>query len=300
MIMSIKRNHHTVPQCYLRRFCRGDSLWVYDKKKGNYWEQRPKEVAKKTHYYSFTREDGTYDTRVEDLLGIIEGSTREAFERVDAGLVPDNTDKSTLARFISYQMVRVPRFRVMQDDLCEGLARQMNSFAFGNIESARKSLLSIGRDESELDDETLNRIVTMVANDELKISVSKNFSLGIMLNLAQELGKYLHGMTWTVHCVTKNAAFITSDSPLSIIKPPELRSKPEIGVGLLTPGAIKIFPLGSSSCLAMSESGDRVSYKRLPRYFIRWVNIQVAKDADRFIMARDKELLQRVVKVADI
>lgn len=298
--MGKKRKQHTVPQAYLRRFCRDDRLWLFDKQTGQYWHQFPKEVVKKNHYYSFVREDGSLDTSMEDLLEYIERTTGEAFRKIDAGQTLGNVDKSTLARFIAYQMVRVPDFRAKYAYIAERIIRQTNKLAFGNREFAKKSLLSSGMDESEIEDQTIEKLVKVVSDNAYDISIPKEYSLGTMLEFGQEFSRYFHAMVWTIHHANKNAAFITSDNPLSLIEPPTRVHHPSLPYGLMTRGALKVFPLGSSSCLVMADKGTGISHNYLPRNFIRWFNVRAARNATRFIMARDKELLERIVKAAGI
>ena len=294
--MANKKNQHFVPQFYLRRFCGGGKLWVYDKEKRKFWHQNPSEVAKKAHYYSVEGADGTLTVGVEDLLGIIEVKTHDVFAKIDSGEQLDNIDKSTLARFIGYQMVRVPHFRRLCNDIAESLIDEDTKLSFGDIEHARESLIEIGTSQSRITDEHLSELVKFTNEIRYNITVDKSLSIEKILQLGETLGKLFHGLRWRINVVTKDDAFITSDNPLTIVGPPT--DGADCGVGVLTPGALKLFPLSSDFCLVMSDKGDRIVRKPLQSELVGWMNSCTARNATRFLIAQDKDVLAETIKEA--
>jgi hypothetical protein len=294
--VSKKKNQHIVPQFYLRRFCRDGKLWLFDKKNGKYWHQNPSEVVKKAHFYSVVGEDGSLDTGVEDILGIIERTTHDIFAKIDAGQSLDEIDKATLARFIAYQMVRVPYFRNMCNSIGKSVYENELELSFGNKKRASQSLIDMGKNESTITEEHLEKLVNFVNRRAYTINISKNLSLEMMLQFGDVIGRLFYCMKWSIHSAARGGAFITSDNPLTIVGPP--MEEGARGVRVLTPGALKLFPLGSNHCLVMEDRGDTIVRKPLQRKLVRWMNSCTAGNCTRFLMARDKEVLAKAIEVA--
>ncbi len=57
------KRHHFIPKRYLEGFCRDGFLSVYDREKGEYRRQTPKNTALQTHYYSLEDEHGRRASR---------------------------------------------------------------------------------------------------------------------------------------------------------------------------------------------------------------------------------------------
>ncbi len=291
------KNQHYVPQVYLRRFCRDDKMWVYDIKNDKYYNQPTKQIAKATHYYSFEKPEGGHDTMIENHFSKIEGLTNNVFSKIDNKDKLDSEDKSILSTYISFQFVRVPRFREMHQYVTEKNFKKETKLAFGNKKNARTSLLSIGQKEEEINDELIEQMIDFVNNEKYKINIDKNHTIGTMFELGNEFGEYLFSMDWNFHYLNKKSGLITSDNPLVIIPPLKKDAHPLLKkAGLLTPGALKLFPLGTSSCLVITDKGLKVQYLNITPKLIKYFNKKTALNATRYIFGRDKELLKRIVK----
>jgi hypothetical protein len=91
----------------LRRFAetsgkRKGLVWRLDTKTGQPRAVAPKYEAALPHYYRLEYEDGTTDSRPEDLLARIEDATASALERIERGELPGDEDRAWLALFVSY------------------------------------------------------------------------------------------------------------------------------------------------------------------------------------------------------
>jgi len=298
--MSTPKDHHYVPQFYLRRFCRDGKLWVYDKKNKKYWSQYPKEVAKKTHYYSIETGEGTPDASVEEIFTLIDGKSAEVFKKIDDEVSINNIDKSTLATFIAYQIVRVPAHRDMHSSFIERLGLALSKVMFSTNERVRQVMLNTGTKEEDIDEKLVNRLVEMTNKDGYVLEANKNFGIKHMLDMGGSICEHIHSLTWMIFRANKKAAFITSDNPFTIIEPEGFDLTVLRSPGIHTPGAKKVFPMSTSHCLVMGDRGSKVLYVPSPMKLIRYLNCRTAINATRFVMARDCELLKRVAKAADI
>jgi hypothetical protein len=69
--LAAPKGHHFVPRLHLQHFAGSQppgQVWTYNKKTAAVWSAIPEETAKQTNFYSFKKEDGGFDTRVEDTL----------------------------------------------------------------------------------------------------------------------------------------------------------------------------------------------------------------------------------------
>jgi len=80
--MTIPRVHHYLPQFYLRRFCRDDYLWVYDRYKNEFRNQTPKNIAVEKDYYIVVDEVGKKKAEIETFFSVIEGKTNPVIEKI--------------------------------------------------------------------------------------------------------------------------------------------------------------------------------------------------------------------------
>jgi hypothetical protein len=115
--MSEPRDHHYVPQLLLREFAHGDArqwLWVYDKKSDAIFRGSVKKSAQRRNYNATARGDGTTDTELERIFGILETAGAPALARMraaDVWLRLDPLDRFNIAVFMAAQHVRVPAIR---------------------------------------------------------------------------------------------------------------------------------------------------------------------------------------------
>lgn len=108
--------HHTVPAFYLRRFAdREERLLVRDRPTGRLFPPRTVSKLAITDFYTVISDDGTFDGRMEQLLGKVEG---EAAQLLKLLLSPyrqpgplTEAQQATLCQFLAFQMMRGPRKR---------------------------------------------------------------------------------------------------------------------------------------------------------------------------------------------
>jgi hypothetical protein len=121
--------------------------------------------------------------------------------------------------------------------------------------------------------------------------------LAMMLSVSERIAHHFLGMDWVILHSPAKSSFITSDSPVAI-----KATKPGdgLGTGITTPGAEKIFPLTQSSCLLMLEPGELMHHAKVAQRTVRRVNLQVAANCDRYVIARDKRLVENLVSSCNL
>lgn len=293
--MSNPKHHHYIPVTYLKRFCKNDKIWVYDAKTDNYYEQPPKTVFRIKNYYSFESETALRDVCIEDFFGRLENDASLVLDKIASKGKLDNDDKSTIAYYIAYQMVRIPKFRKNYEEFILSVEKKRLFLSTATRERAKASLESIPNKKFKVTDEIIDSLVDATKKDEFDFKVDKNYSLWLMLDLGRNLGKYFYMMDWFLFYTNQKHSFISCDSPLMIQPPSNFPKHPFIKPGVLTPGAIKFFPLSSSTCLAMGDLGEIIKGTFPPPKLIRYINQKIALNSKRFIFGKDIELLKRIV-----
>jgi Protein of unknown function (DUF4238) len=130
---------------------------------------------------------------------------------------------------------------------------------------------------------------------DYEFEMHRNESLRAMLEHAEEMAGAFSGMVWHVFHAPEKASFITSDNPYFIMptKPVDLRWP---GTGILTPGAVNVFPLSQSACLTMTGSGGGLTHMRMPAADVRRLNMRTALYCDRYLFARDAALVKSIAE----
>lgn len=222
--MIMPKLHHFVPRSYLARFTNGEGfLQVFDRASRSFRRQRPKEVMKINSYY---RQDwappGVDPNILEKKLGeLLEREAKDSIDRLihsPAALTDDDT--ATLCIYIELQRIRVPRqFETAKELLRATILRLASRDAAAAIRSGR-FLLTI-KDSARFD---------------------------YLRNAIGALRPWFERMEWEVFEAESGAAFVTTDSPVSLYHPKIL---PPEEAGLALAGTMVFFPLSSRYALVM-------------------------------------------------
>jgi len=139
-------------------------------------------------------------------------------------------------------------------------------------------------------------VLDFAKNEDYDIKFSREHSLNLMYSLARELPFYFIQMDWQFWYSPKNSSFITSDNPF-IVTSPENYNGP---YGIRTKGTKKIVPLSRKVCLVMCDRGERMINMQVSSKDVKSINYFIANGCDRFLISRDKSLLESLVKISKI
>jgi hypothetical protein len=128
--------HHTVPRFYLKRFANSkNQLLVRDRETGVASTRKINDLGI-TDFYTFLAEDGKYDSSMEDALALSENAAAPVFEKIlspfkgPASL--SNSERATIAQFLSFQLVRGPRRRREGELLADFYVKTMAGHAMSD------------------------------------------------------------------------------------------------------------------------------------------------------------------------
>lgn len=129
---------------------------------------------------------------------------------------------------------------------------------------------------------------------EFHKSGQRNGNLRFMLTLSWELATYFWQMDWKVFHAPLKTSFVTPDNPMVLLPPADYRPG-FYGVGIITKGARKVFPLTQTACLIMYDYGNLLVHRDADRQSVRGINLTVAGQSDRFVIGSDEALVRNMV-----
>ncbi len=274
-------------------------MWVYDRVKGEYRRQTPKNTALQTHYYSLEDEHGNKDATIETVLAQVESQAWPIIDKVEEGKSLSVRDRQDLALFLSLLKFRVPDYEKSLGEMNDKLFKAINRMMFHSETATRKLLESMEKDQGVKGySEMAKELTEFVAQEDYSLGTTQQERLGYMLQLGLEMARHLEQTDWIFMRAPHNTSFVTSDNPVILLRPEG--HNPVRGVGFLTPGAKKVVPLTAQTCLIAFDEGLRTAYTGISRREVRSINMSIAAYCDRFIIGRDEALVRKAVEGARV
>lgn len=283
------RNHHFVPQFYLKGFAKLRSkdaqLTAFGLDTGKRFETKPRNVAAKRDYNRVDIE-GVDPNFVETEMAKIEGDLDSAFKRViDAASIDDEDDLSWLLLLVSRLAVSSPAFRDQREKFMEDVAKKMmqmmlqtgetwDSVQSGMPENIRaKPTVPYAKMKESIDTGAIYPVV----NQDVLIQHE--------VKLWAEMMPAIEARKWTL-MVSNNGIgnFATSDRPVSLRWDDKEMNGRVHGVGLGMKKTTLIFPVSRHLALSGSfeyENGHVPASKEL----VAQVNLRTLLGADKQLYA---------------
>jgi hypothetical protein len=259
--------------------------------------QAIRDTAVERDYYRYTGPDGKEHDDVEHFLGEIEDKAGPILKKLNEGSHITPVDKEILSTFIGYMMVRIPNYEKLVNEGAEKMAKLFMKLSNHSIDAVKQSFANFEKEKGRSPGLTPEQYFEFIQKGEYGLTFNKTFSLGTMMKMGIDVASYLVQMDWMVLQSLDNYSFITTDNPFTITGPPNPFSG---GVGLITPGANKLFPIGSTTCLVMGAQGTQTVYSRPRKELARGINMLIALNSDRFVYGRDVALVERIVERSHI
>lgn len=249
------RNHHFVPQYYLKGFAKPRSkdgkLTVFDIKDRKTFTTRPRNVAAKRDY-NRVEIDGVDPNMVESQLSILEGHADQAFRRIiDARSIDDADDFSLVLALIGQISLNNPLFRNQRDKMISQLGSMM---MHNMIESEDRwnAITSEAVAAGVLDGEpvTYEDAREAVLNGDVVAGAAKEVLIQQEIELWPKILPLLHARKWTLLVAPSGSGgFATSDRPFSLGWSDDSMNNGFYGVGLGHTGTTLTFPLNRELAL---------------------------------------------------
>lgn len=301
-VLSGPKRQHYLPRFYLKGFSGTDGcVAVFDRVKNELRRQRPENTAVTGHLYTLTDEHGRQRYEIEAALSSIEGDAARAIERLLNEGTCNESDREAVAYFVATLAVRTPSFI---DSVRHGngrLLKHVLSHMYGDEESAIRALRGLEDREWESEDE-MRRIARLLVetmdSEDYVVEVDQQHAVSTSLGLADALVPIFMQREWKLIDAPKKSSFVVSDGGIALtalIRHPQYR-----GLGYGSPHALTFVPLTSRTALAMWGESEKISRQTADSLKVRQINLELAKDVQRFLLGRDDNLVHAVANAAKL
>lgn len=313
--MSAAKDHHLLPAFYLRGFCNKElheeeghdkepsrcRVWIHDLTTNGLRERGVKNVAVERHFYSAQAPGGALDPKPEGKLSVLEGRAAKVIRSLHYGRGLSGPERADLARFVALAKFRTPGFRSWLEGFSDRLAKELNKRRFPTVKSLEDYLRDRGSPLVERR-EVIRKMHKDIREDAYALRLSKNYALRQMFDLTDGVAEELFALDWTFVWAHDSASFVTSDDPFVLLdaEGEAAGSYARSGIGVASPGSTKMLPLSQDVCLLIGdgsgEGGPASSrHVRQDRKKVRDLNLKQARYRDRWLIARDRALLERLL-----
>lgn len=252
-----KVKQHTVPKFYLKQFVPDGEdhvLYRYGLDGANAERVSCRKATTEDHFYSLSREDGTWDTTLEDSLGKIETKVAPMLKRLLDGRTPTVDDRVGIAFFIALMLYRVT---AMRDRAQFEASRILDpDVTLKYLATNRERLIR------EYSVEEVEEYERRVRENGRGIDLPRNFHFIDLDRRLQPVAVGIARMSWTIESVKGGQFFITSDNPAYVRRRGHPRDPGPVGFGRGDLHAEMYFPLSHRSLLVARHVGDATSVRR--------------------------------------
>ncbi len=298
--MNTPKRHHILPRFYLNGFCRNERLWVFDRELKTIRQSTPANTCVKKHYYSFTDNEGKKTTEVEEWLALIEGEAKPIIDKINAGDRLTIDEKYVLSVFIGTMMDRGTDFEKQVQKFQGRMTEMIADMIFSDVERTKSVYKQMERETGKKIDYPADKLVEFHKRGEYEIKILRNASLELFPKVAVDMAGIFPQMDWVVCHAPKRSSYITIDNPFVLVPPVDHNPKSFYGIGIATPGAKKVFPVSQKTCLLIGDKGDNITHVEVDQKSVRQANMYVSYYTDRFLIGRDRELVENIVRTTNL
>lgn len=270
-----KKDHHFVPQMYLREFVdpasKQKELWRY----GPGFKPQPKApkgIAWEDYFYDVAGELPPEDNDIEDFFGEIETIAAPHLEKLRAGnikLTPH--EKSELVSFIALLKTRTRAYRESVNIIASKmhvLAAKQTLETPGGVEDLIEKNVQLGGERIE-PEKVRHALQAVVDGNVIVEQTSKAWTIKQALERSQDLEGLLEWMNWNLLEAPDGDAFITSDNPVVITDPIGQKQGPKgYGPSVMTQLQFPVSPkyLLAGDFLGPNETAQKISPELLRKF----------------------------------
>lgn len=298
--MSLPKRHHYLPQFYLHGFCRDGSFWTFDRDRNEFRVQTPINTAVQKQYYSIREEDGSLDPALEQLFSQVEVETAPIIAKLDEGGALSSTEKYTLSTFAGLQHNRIPDFKKRLEEMRRGFLETLGDDVAPATEeeiAEAPSVIPVDKAGPRVSAfELVQHLKEMEDNPDL----AHNDFLKMIIPTGMQIAEVLFQMNWIIAHAPSDTSFITTDCPLVTLPPRGFDPNGLVGYGIATPGAVKLMPLSSRSCLIILDQGNGFGHIEKQKRDIREINLRLAHSCDRYLIATEEHYARFIVRRSGI
>lgn len=279
MAVSVPKRHHYVPESYQKLFwdSASEKIFFLDKKDGEVKGSNPKNLCVEKDLYTIESPlDGISPTEIENpLLSNLDGRYTESLKSLISGHHTDE-HRQTISVFLAFLRCRTPSF---MDGLKESASSYIQKELFEKIRDSEVSsalAISVGIDVSDYNSfaDSLSSVAPTINKDGL---------LTGFLACSIQMSFWIAFQNWRI-ILSDEGNFVTSDKPFTLVDE-EIDESGNLR-------RICYVPLSSHSCLELGACNESLLIERANNCEIEEINSAIAYCSERWILGRDKAILQ--------
>lgn len=287
------KRQHFLPKFYLEGFTRNGRLAIYDREMDEVRVQAPINTCVIGHFYTFQDTEGRKRFEIERTLGEYETKANVIINKLSRKKEISLNERIDLSIFIAMAVCRTP-------DMIDSVKNFRSNFIRGHCQDLFADVGTVmerlrGKPDSPVDDDELEalatNIVEVVRNDQYQVTVNHSWAVAMSLSISFVIAEIFAGRNWVVfHRINNKKSFVTTDSPI-LLTTAAPRKNNFWGVGYGNSDAVVLFPLTESSILMIYGDGETIIHQSIGKEQIRHFNLAIAEHCQRFLIARDEELV---------
>lgn len=248
-------NDHYVPQFYLKNFSIPDSnqIYVYRRNR-DIFKTNIRKIASVNNFYTFIDKKKKRNRNLEKQFSVLEADSAPIIKRIinTEKFNLNDKEKNILSNFITFLFVRDIRFRKKTKDIHSNIMKKSQKILLEQNKDAYRRLSERAgisfKNDSEFED-----YCEFIAKEKYDLTFeNEDYFLAFAVDLGNDLVKYIFAKSWNLFLSEKSSFFITSDSPVSLIKNSKLPDF--IGLGFLND--LILLPISPKKCLFLSNDFD--------------------------------------------
>lgn len=296
------RDHHYVPQGYLRGFVEQPNvLYVYNKDSRGMRQTSTKGIAYSRDYYTVDTVDEKDSSEVEENLGHIESVVIPILSRIVMHEDLSNADRADLAIYIAVQYGRTPVAKARMDEVATILAtNETKSIMAEAVNDESKYREMVERIKSDDPNKYVPSRETLIEwilkpGPMAKVSMDRGTYVKQFFENAEHISEGLLRTKWTVITAPRGSSFITSDNPIGLTIARKLEEHEVLAIML--PGVIRYFPLDSKHCLVMTDDleGREIKRRMASKSEVRVINKIVFEQTYKYAISGNERLLRSFI-----
>lgn len=276
MVAKEARQHHHIPEFYLRGFATGSGkrrrIQVGNIIARNFFEVNPKKIGKKR---DFNRVEipGHKPDALESNLSKFESEVAQSIRNVSASPKFEGDDRRNILNLIALLAVRSPQMREHIRQMSERMMKKMLGLSLASKErweEQEAAMIAAGKGPAPGEPQiTYEDMKEYYEKDEYEITLNREYHIGLELQLHDSVLRMLAIRKWQMYVIEKedDGCFVTTDRPVVLTyNDPEkvpLLFRDSPGFGL--PDTEVLFPLTKNlSLIGSFEGDDNVVTTRMP------------------------------------
>lgn len=296
------RNHHYVPQGYLRGFTElPNILHVYNKDKKGFRQSSTKAIAYSRDYYTVDTIDEINSSEVEDNLGRIETIVIPILSKIITDSDLSNTNRADLAIYIAVQYGRTPVAKARMDEVATILAtnetKTIMAEAVNDDAKYEEMVERIKSDDPEGYVPSRDTLIEWILKPGpmAKVSMDNGTYVKQFFENAQYISEGLLRTKWTVFSAPIGTSFITSDNPIGLFIDRQLEEHEVLAI-MLT-GVTRYFPLDAKHCLVMTDdlTGRDIERRTAAKSEVRTINKIIFEQAYKYAISGNERLIRSLI-----